>query len=477
MKNILISVGIALSAISGSVALAQNVGNVTYPIAELGGCTDKDACRAYCEKKENMLVCINFGSKKGMMSQEEAKLAKKAVEKIQAGQTPGGCTDRASCTNFCENDVKNLKSCIAFAKEMGAPQSDIAEAERIASALEGGAKLPGDCKGKQACEAYCKNVKHIDECISFAEVSGIIPADQLAEAKKIAKFIKSGEMPGGCTDKASCDVYCKDDTHFAECINFADKAGLISKEDADMARKVGGKGPGDCRSKDECAVYCNATEHAAECANFAVEHGLVSAEDAEKIKGGAGQLKQALESIPEEARPQVTSCLNDVFDGKLDAILSGAQTPTKSQGDKIQGCFSVVGKIMQEKAMQGAGGQGQPGMMTSGDIQKSLEGAPADVKVQIQKQMDEARQRAMESAQSQAIPRNQSGIEIPAGVPSSMPTGVQGAPCNSPEECQAMFGGSAGSPPAGYPVSAPTGMPAGVPAGYPTNIPTGFPQY
>lgn len=457
MKNIFIALGIAFSLITGSVALAQNAGSPSFPIAELGNCKDKDACRVFCEKKENMSACIAYGSKKGMMTKEEATLATKAVQKIQAGQTPGGCTDRASCSTFCQNDVANLKTCISFAKEMGAPQADIAEAERISAALESGAKLPGNCQGKQACEAYCKDTNHIDECLSFAEVAGVLPANEIAEAKKIAKFIKSGEMPGGCTDKAACENFCKDDSHLTECLNFAEKAGLIPKEDLDMARKTGGKGPGDCRSKTECATYCDNTEHAAECANFAVEHGLVSAEDAAKIKGGAGQLKQALESIPEEARASVTSCLNDVFGGKLDAILNGSQTITQIQGSNIQGCFSNIGKIMQEKAMQGAtqqrpegGRSGATQGMSNDDIQKSMQGVPAEMQVEIQKQIEEAKQKAMQGAQGQ-MPQIPSGVQGGSGVPPQPPVGAQGAPCSSPEECRAMFGGSAGGPPAGYP--------------------------
>jgi hypothetical protein len=470
MKNILIALGIAFSLITGSVALAQNAGSPSFPIAELGNCKDKDACRVFCEKKENMTTCIAYGSKQGTMTKEEAVLATKAVEKIQAGQTPGGCTDRASCSTFCQGTVSNLKSCISFAKEMGAPQADIAEAERVSAALEGGAKLPGDCQGKQSCEAYCKNANHIDECLSFAEAAGMIPADQLAEAKKVAKFIKSGEMPGGCTDKAACENYCKVDAHFTECIDFADKAGLIPKEDLDMARKTGGKGPGDCKSGTECAAYCDNADHATECANFAVEKGLVSTEDAAKIKDGSSQIKQALDSIPAEARGQVESCLNTIFGGKLSAVLDGSQAITKTQGDKIQSCFADIGKIMQEKAMQGAmqgaaqgaggagmgaSGQGQP-TMNSSEIEKAMQGAPADLKVRIQQQADEARQREMEAAQKQGAAGMPTGgpVAAPTGAgvsPAQPPAGTQGAPCNSPEECRAMFGGSAGGPPAGIP--------------------------
>lgn len=459
MKKIIVSIGVSALAITASLVYAQGFANVTYPIAELGRCKDQEACRVYCESKENMSACIDFASAKGMISKDEVALARKAAEKIRAGQTPGGCHDRESCSNFCQNNASSLKSCIAFAKEVGVSGDDIAEAERVSAALEKGAQLPGGCQGKMACEAYCKNTEHVDECLSFAEAAGMIPASELAEAKKIAKYIKSGAMPGNCKSKGECEAYCKNDAHFEECISFADKAGLISKEEADMARKTGGKGPGDCRSNTECEVYCNTPEHATECANFAVEKGLVSEQNAENIKGGVAKMRQALDSMPPEARSQVESCLNNVFGGKLPEVLSGAQMITRAQGDKIRPCFSGIGEMMKRKAME-QGGRGFPDGgtgrvdMKNVDTEKMIQSAPKEIQDQLRARMEEAQKTGMMNQ----VPSAPGGVPAGMGIPQP-PTGVQGAPCNSPEECRAMFGGSADAPPPGIPAGYPTGMP------------------
>ncbi len=455
MKKIILSLSAGLFALSASFALAQGLETITYPVSELGNCQNKEACKAYCEIKDNMSGCIDFGTKKGLVSNEEAAVAKKAIEKIRLGETPGKCRDRESCSNFCQNDAGSLKNCIAFAKEIGVPQREIDEAERVSKALEEGAKLPGNCQGKRACEAYCKNIEHIDECLSFAEAAGVLPPERLSEAKKIAKFYKSGEMPGRCTSKDECEAYCGDDSHFEECISFASKAELISGDEAEIARKTGGKGPGGCRSRAECDSYCNTEEHADECVNFAVEKGLVSGEDARNIRGGGGQIREALGNVPAETRPQVEACLRNIFGEKFEAILNGTQTIIKAEGEKIKLCFGGIGEIMRENAGQG---QSEATRMNQGDMEKYLKGAPKDIQERIRAQMRESTDDVRTPPPSFG---GGTGVKVP-------PVGIQGAPCSTPEECRAMFGGGT-IPVPGVPPKVPS--PAPLNPAMPANIP------
>ncbi|MEK7201672.1 MAG: hypothetical protein AAB737_03495, partial [Patescibacteria group bacterium] len=131
-----------------------------------------------------------------------------------------------------------------------------------------------NCSRKEACEQYCYAPSHLDECLAFAEKVGLISPDELADAKKVASFIKSGQTPGGCRRRAECEQYCSDVAHFEECVAFGEKAGLMSKEDAELARKVKGAGPGGCKSRDECEKFCRDPAHEQECLNFAKEHHL-----------------------------------------------------------------------------------------------------------------------------------------------------------------------------------------------------------
>lgn len=46
-----------------------------------------------------------------------------------------------------------------------------------------------------------------------------------------------GESPGGCCGKEACDAYCNDLSHMQECIDFAVKAGFMTQEEAEEMLK------------------------------------------------------------------------------------------------------------------------------------------------------------------------------------------------------------------------------------------------
>ncbi len=399
-KNFFISAVFALGMVvlSSATVLAQNVtpGNVGYPIPELGGCKNQNACKDFCEKGTNMLACVNFAEKKGMLSGEELRVSKIVAEKVANKQTPGGCTTKESCESFCQGKVDNINACIAFGEELGViPASELAEAKKIASALSKGAKMPGACKTKTECESFCSVGSHIDECLNFAEAAGILPANELAEARKVAPFLKNGETPGKCQTKDGCNAYCEEDSHFEECIGFAEKAGFISAEDSALVKKVGGKGPGGCKGKEECMAYCDQEENATACANFAKEKGLLTAQQEEDINTGVDRMKAGLEQVPEEARGEIISCLeNSLGKDKFDRIMAKQDMPTQSMGGKIEACFGKVEEIMKAKFMKEGsagipGGAGGGSVPSKEDIMKNIPSSvPAEMRAQIEKQIE-----------------------------------------------------------------------------------------
>lgn len=368
----------------------------TYPIAELGNCKDKQACSEFCYKPENMSACIDYGEKNGMVSAEEAKMSKIVAQRIKDGTMPGNCKTKDECEKYCQGNVATLEECLNLAEDVGISNDGIAEGKKILKALKEGAKMPGDCKNKGQCEKYCQDPANIDECLTFAEKAQIIPADQLAEAKKVAPFLRSGDTPGKCKTKLECENYCNDEAHSDVCLTFAEKAGFISKEEAEMAKKAGGKGPGGCKGSDECNKYCQDPAHLQECIDFGIKVGAIKEEDVQKIKEGGKMIKDGLAKIPEGARSAAESCLNDVFDGKLQDVLNGTLQITKDQGDKIGPCF--------EKAVQSF----IKSQMPSGGSVPSGQGGE--------------------------------GYGPPTGTQQAPPSGVQGPPCSSPEECLKMFG-------------------------------------
>lgn len=439
------------------IAFAQTEA-IIFPIPELGGCKDTKACKTYCDDKNNMLSCVNYAEKNNMINKEEADIARRVLPQLQSKETPGQCDSRKSCEAYCQNSPEHIDECVAFAEKAGALSGeDLAQAKKVAQALKSGTKLPGGCTGKGKCEEYCSDTSHIDECLDFAEKSDIIPRSEIAEARKVSKFLKDGSTPGKCKSKGECMTYCSDDSHLDECINFAEKSGLVPQEEIDMARKVGGKGPGGCKSQQECATYCDDQSHAKECADFAVEKGLVTDEQKDLIKNAAQKIKEGLAQSPEEARPKIESCLNEVFNGKLQEVLAGSVGITKTQGDKISGCFQkVIQEVMMNKAGGAAAGAAGAGRYTSplgksggkapsmDEIKKQIpDNVPPEMRAKIEEQIQEKINQGGSGAVPAGAPSNvgpsQGGAQVaPAGAPAGY---GPGAPCNSEEECRKMFGG------------------------------------
>jgi hypothetical protein len=380
----IISVGFFVSYLIIAQAQAPDI---VYPVKELGNCKDEVSCRNFCEVKENMIPCVNFAEQRGLISKEEAKVAK---EFARMGKGPGGCQGREECEVYCDDNA-HIEECLAFAEENNLiPPDELEEAKKVAKALREGAQLPGGCKRKSDCEAYCDNPENIEECIAFAERAGFIPPDELEGARKAVKAMKSGIKPPGncrgkkqcdaycsepsnmeecmrfaldagfiseqerpdaekmlsalkrgvkplpCRGKDACETYCQEESHQEECVNFALEAGFMKPEEAEMFRKTGGKGPGGCKGKEQCETFCNDQANQEICFNFAKEHNLIPQEEIEKMREGMTKLREGMQMAP----PEVHECLKSTVGTEiLDRIQAGNLTPGPQIGDQVRKCF------------------------------------------------------------------------------------------------------------------------------------------
>lgn len=281
MKNYyFLIIGIIVLLFAG--VFAQELPGVIFPVAELGNCASKEECKIYCDKPENMSACLDFAEEHNLIPESEIKMARKMLEMGDIGG-PGNCRGKAECEVYCDNP-DHMEECIIFAKKHGLiPPDELEEVEKILAAIQKGYKPPA-CHGKAACDTYCSVVEHFEECITFGEAAGLIPPDEIDEAKKALEAVKKGAKLPACQGKAECDVYCAQEEHFEECLTFAEAAGFISPEEAAMAKRTGGKGPGGCRGKEVCNAYCEDPVHMEECVNFAEEFGFISHEDAENAR-------------------------------------------------------------------------------------------------------------------------------------------------------------------------------------------------
>lgn len=407
--------GLMSFSIIANMAQALTEADIVYPVAELGNCPDKTACKVFCNNPDNLQACVDFAERYTLLSQDEIK---KARAVINVGSGPGGCQGKDACEQFCE-DTANIETCLDFAQKNDLMSSEeIEEGKKLAKALKEGASLPGGCRNKTACEAYCEDPSHMEECLNFAERAGFIPPGELEEAKKVAKamssgirppgncrgktqceeycsnpdnmetcmdfavkaglmppeeleqakkmipLMKQGQMPGGCRGKSECESYCQDESHTQECMEFAVKAGFMKPEEAEQFRKTGGKGPGGCKGKNECEAFCNDPANQETCFGFAKEHGLIPEDQLQNLEEGTRMLKEQLGNTP----PEVAECLrsNGI---SIEKIQSG-QIPGPQMGELMRSCFEQFGGMgpgMGHESQdgpgfgpQGSGPQGRP---------------------------------------------------------------------------------------------------------------------
>ena len=334
---------------------------IIYPVIELGNCKDKTECFAYCELPLNGKQCLAFAKTHQLLPEEEIRVAEKVLG-VKGG--PGGCNSKASCENYCD-DVANIEACIAFAEENGLMKGrDLEEAKKVRAVIQSGKSLPGDCRNKNACENYCKNPEHMEECLAFAEASGFLPPEELAQAKIFMPLMKKGETPGACKSKEECDAYCESDEHFEECISFAEKHGMIpaeEREHIEAFKKAGGKGPGGCKGR-QCQAFCEQPGNQQACLERAKANGDLKEDDLRLMEEGRQQIEKVLGDAP----PEVASCLEGALGpGGVEKMRSGGFFGGEAMGEKMHACFegfmSQMGGEFGGSNGEHGGPNGEPG--------------------------------------------------------------------------------------------------------------------
>lgn len=386
-SNIIVFLGAVFVLFLAAQALAVSKSDIQYPVKELGSCKNETECRAYCANPSRMEACVNFAEKYSLMSKTEIQTARKFMKVGAKG--PGGCSGKDACETYC-NDIGHIDECLTFAEANEfMDKGELAEAKQVQAAIKKGTKLPGGCTSKAACESYCEDVAHMEECITFAETAGfmsgdelkeaqkvlqavrkgakpppcrgrkecdnycskpenlegclnfaeaagLIEPDELQDAKKMMEAIKKGVKPPNCRGRQECDEYCRRPENTAECMDFAVAAGFVSAEEAELFRKTGGMGPGGCRGEAECNAFCENPDNQEECYKFGAEHGLISEDDLGEMEEGKIRMQEALEEAPEE----VVSCLvSRLGSGVIGQIKAGTVMPSQKMGDAMKSCF------------------------------------------------------------------------------------------------------------------------------------------
>jgi len=350
---VLISSVFVSGFVVGSAWAQTSVSAVIYPIAELGNCQSREACKVFCDDANNMDACLAFAESNKLMSLEEINKAKKFKE---AGMTgPGGCKGKEACDKFCS--VKdNMEVCISFAEQNGLISGDkLQESKKVLAAIKKGLTPPA-CKGQEECDAYCGSPEHMEECLNFGIEAGIMPDQKKEEAQKVLVAIKQGIKPPACKGQQECKVYCAKESNLEECIKFGEATGIIKKEEAEMARKTGGKGPGGCQNKEECDLFCENPDNSEICFSFAKDNGLIPPEELQKIENSQQQMKESFNNMPAEILNCLTSSLGV---DTIEKLKSGNAMPGQKMAEQMKVCFESFTPVppSQPDGQSGAGGQ------------------------------------------------------------------------------------------------------------------------
>lgn len=296
MKKYILSFSIIISAVIFSVAIISTAAaqsstssnafsNLTYPITELGNCKDRNDCKIYCDDSANTTACINYAEKKNLLSQEDLQIAKNFIASGAKG--PGSCTGKKECQAYCE-DKNHINECVSYAEEKGLMSSqDLQKAKKVQAAIKKGVKFPS-CNNKKECDTYCEESNHMEECITFAQEAGLLSDQELQNTQKVLTAVKQGVKPPPCKGKDACDTYCAEASHADECVNFAVAAGIVTSEEARIIKETGGKGPGGCKNKSECDSYCSNDANRETCMNFTIEHNIPQPQPPQQPGTGPG---------------------------------------------------------------------------------------------------------------------------------------------------------------------------------------------
>lgn len=196
-----------------------------------GGCDSHESCESYCSVVENLDECIAFGEEHGIMDDVELEEARKVQQALEGGaQLPGGCTGKDACEAYCE-DPANMEECFAFAQAVGFIDEEEAEEAQAAMELMQSGETPGGCTSHESCEAYCEDPANMDECLDFGVKAGFMSQEEADHIKEQGEMFEDhGDRPnidedgnfvgpGGCLNE-ECQTYCSDPENDDECREF-----------------------------------------------------------------------------------------------------------------------------------------------------------------------------------------------------------------------------------------------------------------
>ena len=253
LSNAILAVFVFSALVVGVSVQAQTTSSEpTFPIAELGSCADRAACKAYCDIESNHSTCSSYAKSRGLKRAEQVQQSNsersKLSEIIKANGGPGKCGVGASdpvqaCKTYCD-DTAHIQTCVAYGKTHSLFKGEaLQKAEKISAALKSGVTLPTGCTDARSCKEACEKPSTVDQaksCFEFAKAAGVLPKGFNEDgARKVFSAIASSSAPfSSLKDFAKCKE-ATDPEIVKKCTDFAAQSGLITPERAQKLQKIG----------------------------------------------------------------------------------------------------------------------------------------------------------------------------------------------------------------------------------------------
>lgn len=195
---------------------------ITFPIPELGNCTNVATCKVYCDQSDNREACSAFAKAKGLL-QGKRKVNEKQVAILVRAQTELGCQTLPACQAFCEQP-QNITKCQAFANRHGLssppPPSKISDEELLKTAKE---KL--GCESYDSCQRLCDEERNYTKCAALMQSQ--VTAEDRAMFDKYRVQIKEFL---GCDSMVTCMAFCINPLNMPKCQEFGEKMGFTNTD-------------------------------------------------------------------------------------------------------------------------------------------------------------------------------------------------------------------------------------------------------
>lgn len=236
----LVSDVLGVTTISDDSSVQKN--KISFPIAQLGNCTNIGSCRDYCRLDENKAICTDFALKKKL---QKTRVREIANEVLLKARTELGCDSKTSCHNYCRKP-ENEQICQSFGeKNLLIKKAAVENLSLNPQIMEKTASELG-CSSELACKNLCNHPDNKKRCQAFAAKYSLGTLSGKQKSNIAKELIGSGL----CKNEVECASYCQKNP--SQCPGFNE----ISKTSSGSADSASYLGPGGCKSIKECFLYC-----------------------------------------------------------------------------------------------------------------------------------------------------------------------------------------------------------------------------